>query len=614
MCEFTLQCRLLDDLQGTTCQNANCEENSLAWAAWSTSNTLGPMRARSDAHGITTKTAWYKCGCCRRAHTVHLDNPLYSLRDRLDEATYAWWMFVHGATLTLTALHMGRKEDVVRRYFHHAAMICAHDAAFRQTCLVFGHRFPFTTLCEADEIRIGKFTVTIHGVQDFYHLILLGVCARGAPGHVWLVLVGLTRSAEKSRVPQLKHYIWKMVCNTLFDNGSHMINMTDGAGAYNVPHEGVLEHHAVNHQANEWTRPADATFNLETGEKRATLASTNYLDSQWQKIKEQMPRGLSVTTAGGIRTKMRSAQWRMMIRGEDRWQAFCEAAVTWRSERADLEAEMEIDPTCVDEIEDEASDEEPDGIVVEQDGQRPVPFGFEATGELALLQKERRVRAEFGQQIAADDHGNVWDEADKDSEATEVYEADEAGGVEHFSDEEVAADPDEEVPERPDEEMLKRDMDCKLWGDRYFESQEYMKCGRHAINNLFGGPQLINQDLENASSEVCAVTLDHKLLHIAPNGWYSHSVLATLFDMTSPPVARLLLRPADESAYHSMLDTDAYWGCLINQRNAHWVCVAKENSTLFYLDSYHAPVTIHFSDFQSILRKYPMSFFVEKHK
>ena len=63
---------------------------------------------------------------------MHLGNSLYSKREHIEEATYSFWMFVQGASLTLTALHMGRKEDLVRRYFHLAAQVCAKDAEFRQ--------------------------------------------------------------------------------------------------------------------------------------------------------------------------------------------------------------------------------------------------------------------------------------------------------------------------------------------------------------------------------------------------------------------------------------------------------------------------------------------------
>ena len=158
----------------------------------------GPSQGTLQCHELVLKTAWHKCSRCRRAHSAHLGSPHYSLRDRLDEATYSWWMFVHQAPLTLTALHLGRKEDVVRRYYHHAAAVCARDAERRQARLVFGHRYPHTTICEADETRIAKFKATVNDTLYYYHLVLLGVAIRGDPAGFWLLLIGLTRSADRS--------------------------------------------------------------------------------------------------------------------------------------------------------------------------------------------------------------------------------------------------------------------------------------------------------------------------------------------------------------------------------------------------------------------------------
>jgi len=193
MCQFSLQCDFLSDLEEPReCTNPKCADYAEKWGTgWSKCgpNTLGPLRARTDVFEVSQGSAWRRCQRCRRVHSVHHDNPMYSMRDRLDEATYAWWMFINGAGLTLTALHMGRKEDLVRRYYHHAATICAHDAENRQAHIRFGQRHPYTTIIEPDETRIGKFKVTIEGVQYHYHLVLLGVEARGDPASLWLLLV-----------------------------------------------------------------------------------------------------------------------------------------------------------------------------------------------------------------------------------------------------------------------------------------------------------------------------------------------------------------------------------------------------------------------------------------
>ena len=88
--------------------------------------------------------------------------------------------------------------------------------------------------------------------------------------------------------------------------------------------------------------------------------------------------------------------------------------------------------------------------------------------------------------------------------------------------------------------------------------------------------------------------------------------MARLIDMTVPPLGRLLLKPCTPQAYDELLSSDDYYGCLINLRNTHWVCVAKHNGRLFYVDSCYYPTEIDYEDFQDVLRRYPMSFLMER--
>lgn len=434
MCKFGVEWGLLDDLQGTPCTNTRCQPDAMANAAggggFAEGNVLGQLCAKGDCYKVTTNSAWLKCKACRRRHSVHMGNPLYSARDRVEDAHYAWWMFINKAPLTLAALHMGRREDLVRRYYQIAARICSRDALKRQAHIIFGHRHPMTTICEADETRIGKFKVVINGTQYYYHLVLLGVVARGDPSSLWLLLVGLTRSTDRSRVPPLKKYIWRMVANTIFDKDSHIVNMTDGACAYDQDVVGVVERFSVNHQLKEWTRPVNALANAETLERRATLASTNFLDSTWRKLKAQLPGGLSIRTQGGIKTKMhfvRSAQWRMLIRGQDPWAAFCTAAVAWKNDRHPAgAAAAEGDDLWRDGDEpvDGDADEILDGdLPLAEAGMESIPFGFEATGDWSVLARERRARADTPMEdsiagaIALG--ASNWD-ADTNSDHTEI--------------------------------------------------------------------------------------------------------------------------------------------------------------------------------------------------
>jgi hypothetical protein len=324
----------------------------------------------------------------------------------------------------------------------------------------------------------------------------------------------------------------------------------------------------------------------------------------------------------------------MMTSGLDKWQAFCEATESWRMQQEGGEQNAEEDFDVVAEDEPEDDDDE----IELGDGENVVPTGFEATGEFSLLMRERRIRGELRHtaEIGGDNDVPLGWEADQDeasSEATWEYHPDvdqSPDGVPMSAEEEPNEGREESMTpgEEPDEEEqpaasrkrglvdpkeAKKASDVLLWGDRYFERQQEMKCGRHAVNNLIGGPQFIDQDLEGACEAVCLDTGDDVRQHIAPQGWYSMSVLASLIDMTVPPLGQLLLKPCAAEAYHLMLQGDDYYGCLVNQRNLHWACVVKHNGRLFYVDSCYYPTEIDFPDFQGILRSYPMTFLIEKH-
>ena len=129
---------------------------------------------------------------------------------------------------------------------------------------------------------------------------------------------------------------------------------------------------------------------------------------------------------GGIRLKMdyaRSAQWRLMTKGEDKWKAFCEASVRWRSERDVVgdDTVLSGDEASDDEV-DEAKMDIPDGLEV----------GFDATGERGLLLRERRLRAELAKasDAYAQQPGHPADWQDCEDEV--IFVATVAAGVRGF--------------------------------------------------------------------------------------------------------------------------------------------------------------------------------------
>ena len=139
-----------------------------------------------------------------------------------------------------------------------------------------------------------------------------------------------------------------------------------------------------------------------------------------------------------------------------------------------------------------------------------------------------------------------------------------------------------------------------------------MKCGKHAVNNLLGCPQYVDADLDRACDLLMASLpiADHRSMHTRRNGWYSHSVLAKLFDMTLPCKWMLLLVPVQPDSYDAFMADESLEGILINKNNVHWVCIAKRSGHCFYVDSCYFPRTITPANFSDIMTMFPMSFHV----
>ena len=149
-----------------------------------------------------------------------------------------------------------------------------------------------------------------------------------------------------------------------------------------------------------------------------------------------------------------------------------------------------------------------------------------------------------------------------------------------------------------------------LWGDRYFERQGAAPvCGRHALNNLLGGPQFSDADLNIACSMVLAETDDSRSWHVSGGGWYSHSVLGMAFD-TIVPKWRMLASPLLPSSWPSFSNSDAMVGALLNHNGAHWSAMCKHNNYVWHVDSQREPVVLDQKGFARLLRKHPMAFSV----
>jgi hypothetical protein len=71
------------------------------------------------------------------------------------------------------------------------------------------------------------------------------------------------------------------------------------------------------------------------GTRRPAMAGTQLIDREWGILKEGLPKHLSARTAAGqaeFAEHIRAGQWTRMLRTEDRWPRFCEAAAAYRLE------------------------------------------------------------------------------------------------------------------------------------------------------------------------------------------------------------------------------------------------------------------------------------------
>ena len=158
----------------------------------------------------------------------------------------------------------------------------------------------------------------------------------------------------------------------------------------------------------------------------------------------------------------------------------------------------------------------------------------------------------------------------------------------------------------------------QTWGDRYFEHQQAGRCGQHAVNNLLAMPQYTVQDMESSLDAVVAeLGVDSKSDHGNAAGWYSHSVLADIFQKTSPAAWKLgMTRVAADKKHWCVLQGLHVCGILINiGPGVHWTCIVTHVGHTFYVDSQQFPPSlIDEENFRSILAQHPDAYFVMMHE
>jgi hypothetical protein len=593
--------RLILDLRGMPCPRKACHVSSKKGFV-SSDKVLG-RRCCNNERGLNIGlfTVWHKCDCCGVRQSIGLHNPLYAgfigrSSWGITYATLAMWNCVEGATQSFTVRQLNIGERACRSFYDRACIIMAAEAIRLQKDIVWGVGSSKTVEVELDATVICKWKVVEagHVIYDYY--CYMGARQRGDLSKYALMPLGISRSVDEGRVNPEGKEAYHAFCEEVFgDKKSNLLSMTDGAPTYRCRCERCTlwfeEHHWVNHSRKpmgEFSRPLEAVLSdVATGEKRAGMAGTMTLDKEWGLTKAPLPKNLAANTAAAIERcdmLVRAQQFRRMTSNGDRWAAFLEGARRWIVKRSSA------------------------NVV----GSVPVGrFARELSGKM------RRERTNLAN---AKEEGDISTVVLREGEAaaldaalseTSIVGA-EAASARHLLMSSASAKALEDKKTANDAVLDKRARDVEMWGGRYFETQEEMKCGRHALNNLLGGPQFLDVDMVSACDQVCDDCGEHQSLNATANGWYSHSVLAKAFDMTYPPLGHMLLVPASGADYERVLACEDYYGFIVNQNNLHWVCMAIHDGFLFYVDSCHYPTAIDYKDFCAILLRYPMAFLVEK--
>ena len=161
----------------------------------------------------------------------------------------------------------------------------------------------------------------------------------------------------------------------------------------------------------------------------------------------------------------------------------------------------------------------------------------------------------------------------------------------------------------PVEEAVLEPKEQSLWADRYFERQgDAPVCGRHALNNLLGGPQFSDADLNIACDLVLAETGDSRSCHVSGGGWYSHSVLIVAFDTIAPPTWRMLGSPLLPSSWQHFSSCGGMVGVVLNHNGSHWSAICKHNGHVWHADSQCEPAVLGQEGYARLFRKHPMAF------
>ena len=171
-------------------------------------------------------------------------------------------------------------------------------------------------VCDVQCISGNWSTVDDQGVRTFCWYIYLVVTARGSQKLTILRKLGTTTSKHRPRMPILTRAAWKTIADEIFSASSHVSLFSDGCKAYTLEHEGVADHQAVNHNAQEYVRSCQVLRNWETGERTLGKAGCQKAEGAWKHINDCIPESIAapVTEAKEkiLDLHIRHGQWRYM--------------------------------------------------------------------------------------------------------------------------------------------------------------------------------------------------------------------------------------------------------------------------------------------------------------
>jgi hypothetical protein len=152
----------------------------------------------------------------------------------------------------------------------------------------------------------------------------------------------------------------------------------------------------------------------------------------------------------------------------------------------------------------------------------------------------------------------------------------------------------------------------------YFERQEGLHCGMHALNNVIGERFLTKENMESAVEtyvwqqefEGCPERICD---HWSPDGNYSEAALThalICFENTytldvNMPILPLTTMPEE-------IFSDDILGVIVNKDQGHWVGVKVVENLIWLLDSIRLPQLLSHSEYLDYLLRFDRAFFIRR--